>query len=243
MSVKPEEFSSNVRKNKEVLKELAGFLTKHIQSRSQAPSGWDFRFVVIVAQWLVEQGRYTMTPEGNNPGNVVGKGDTGLSFKRPYNKEYNPKTGQLEPRPDVPFAFYSSMEIATTKKFDHLQKSWPSAYEAVLKGYSSDAYGNGLYPGWPKNYATAPQGEYVSGLRWRLNNHILPHYILTCEDDIKEIDQMALKIPSNPPTPGQSLDYRNDVQLNKNMRSVLENLLTELKALQKRVKDGKNIQP
>jgi hypothetical protein len=240
MSVKPEEFHLNVRKNKQVLKELAGLITEEIQRRSSPQAGWDFRFLIIVAQWLIEQGRYTMAPEGNNPGNVVGKGDAG-SFTRPYNKEYNPKTGVYEPRPDVPFARYSSMRYATTRKFDHLRDSWPLALQALLAGGSSDSYVHGLYPGRGKDYATAPKSGYASGMRIRLKQ-LIPHYILACEDDIKENDETAATIPGRTPTPGESLDYRNDLTLNKNMRSVLEHLLSELKDVQTRVNAGKGVQ-
>ncbi len=239
MSVKPEEFHTNVRKNKQVLKDLAALITEEIQRRSSPPAGWDFRFLIIVAQWLIEQGRYTMNPKGNNPGNVMGTGDAGF-FQRPDNKEFI--NGVWVPRPDAKFAAYSSMKFATTKKFDHLQASWPRAYQAVLAGEPSDNYANGLYVGGGKDYATAPQGSYVSGLRIRLKQTI-PHYILACEDDIKEIDEMAAAIPGRTPAPGESLDYRNNVDLNKNMRSVMENLLDELKKLQERVNTGKSVQP
>ncbi|HYJ92435.1 MAG TPA: hypothetical protein VEV84_14090 [Pyrinomonadaceae bacterium] len=238
-SVKPEEFQTNVRQNKQVLKDLAALITEEINRRSTPPAGWDFRFMLIVAQWLIEQGRYTMTPEGNNPGNVVGAGDAG-SFTRPYNTEF--VDGKRVPRPDVPFARYSSMQLATKIKFDALQSNWPGAHQAVMTGGSADEYANGLYPGFPKNYATAPRGDYASGMRIRLKQ-LIPHYILTCEDDIKEIDQMAGGISGTPPPSGTSLDYRNDLTLNKNMRSVLENLRDELKKLEQRVKANGRVQP
>ena len=239
MYVKQEKFHENVRKNKEVLKELAAFLTEEIQGRSSAPAGWDFRFLVMVAQWLVEQGGYTMTPEGNNPGNVVGTGDAGF-FTRPYNTEF--VNGIRVPRPYVKFAKYSSMKYATKKKFDHLRDNWNAAYQAILTGASSDAYVSGLYPGYPKNYATAFKASYISGVRYRLIRTV-EQYIMAAEDDIKEIDEMARAIPGNAPSPEASLDYRNNVDLNKNMRSVLENLRDSLKAVRQRVKAGQNIQP
>ena len=238
MFVKQENFTGNVRRNKVVLKELAALITEEIQSRRGPPAGWDFRFLIIVAQWLIEQGGYTMTPEGNNPGNVVGTGDVGF-FTRSFNTEF--VNGVRVPRPDVKFAKYSTMKYATTKKFDHLRDSWPLAYQAVLTGASSDTYVNGLYPGYPKNYATAPKADYVSGMRFRLKRTV-PHYILACEDDIKEIDEKATGIPSRTPGRGESLDYSNDVTLNRNMRSVLEHLLGELKELQKRVEAGRGVQ-
>jgi len=87
MSVKPQQFHMNVRKNKQVLKQLATLITMEIQRRSSPPCGWDFRFMIILAQWLIERGRYTMTPQGNNPGNVMGAGDAGF-FTRSYNTEF-----------------------------------------------------------------------------------------------------------------------------------------------------------
>ena len=78
-------------------------------------------------------------------------------------------------------------------------------------------------------------------MRFRLKRTV-PHYILACEDDIKEIDEMAAGIPSRTAAPGESLDYRNDVTLNKNMRSVLEHLLGELKKVQARVNVGQGVQ-
>jgi hypothetical protein len=238
MFVKPEDFAKNIRGNKVVLKELAVLITDEIQSRSSPPAGWDFRFLLIVAQWLIEQGGYTMTPEGNNPGNVVGTGDRGF-FTRSYNTEFD--KGVRVPRPDVKFAKYSTIKYATTKKFDHLRDSWPLAYQAVCDGDSSDAYVNGLYPGYSKDYATVPKANYVSGMRFRLKQTI-DNYILACEDDIKEIDEKASGIPSRTPAPGESLDYSNDVTLNKNMRSVLEHLLSELKKVQKRVEAHRGVQ-
>src|SRR5260221_2527419 len=101
MLVKQENFAQNVRKNKDVLKALASLLTTEIQKRSSAPSGWDFRFFLPLAQWLCEQGGYTMTPEGFNPGNVMGKGDAG-SFKRSYNTEFI--NGVRKPVPEAKFA-------------------------------------------------------------------------------------------------------------------------------------------
>jgi hypothetical protein len=239
MPVKPEELTQkNIRGNKQVLKDLASLITEEINRRgAPAPASWDFRFMLIVAQWLIEQGRYTMNPEGNNPGNVVGKGDMG-SFTRPYNTEF--VDGVRVPRPDVPFARYSTMQYALAIKFDTLRDRWPAAYQTVLKGGSGDEYANGLYPGAPKNYATAPQSSYAQGMRFRLKQ-VVPHYILACEDDIKEIDEMVSSIPNQPP-PDVSLDYRNDLTMNKNMRSVLENLLEELKKLNTRVQANGPVQ-
>lgn len=240
MFVKQENFQSDVRNNKAVLKELASFLTEIIQRRSQAPAGWDFRFLIVVAQWLVEQGGYTMTPQGNNPGNVVGVGDAGY-FQRPDNHEYD-KDGNWVLRPDVKFAKYSSMKVATEKKLDIMKEKWLPAYQALLNGDSCEAYVAGLFPGYPKNYATASKAKYTEGVRYRLKRTI-EQYIMAAQDDLKELDQMALKIPDNPPAPNESLDYRNSIDLNKNMRSVIENLIDSLKELQKRVNAGGRIQP
>jgi hypothetical protein len=238
MFVKAEEFQLNVRSNKQVLKDLAGLITEEIQIRNDPPNGWDFRFMILVAQWLVEQGGYTMTPQGFNPGNVVGSGDAGF-FQRPYNTEF--RNGVRVPAPEVKFAAYSSMKVATRVKFDTLRDRWSQAYNAVLLGGSSDEYVNGLYPGHGKDYATAPKSSYVTGLRYRLRSQVIPHYILACEDDIKEMDELKLKIPGRQPMPGESLDYSNDVNLNQNTHAVMENLLDELKKLQQRVAAGQGM--
>src|SRR5262245_57813172 len=238
MSVKPEEFHKSVRTNKQVLKELAALITQEIQKRGGPASGWDFRFLTIIAQWLIEQGRYTMQPEGNNPGNVVGTGDAGF-FTRPYNTEV--VNGVRVPRPDVKFAKYSSMQYATARKFDHLKETWPFAYQAVLAGRSSDLYVTGLYPGKGKDYATAPKPSYMSGMRIRLKQTI-PHYILACEDDMKEMDEIAAAIPTTPVAPGASLDYRNNITLNQNTRALQVHLLGQLKQVQQRVNAGKGVQ-
>jgi hypothetical protein len=237
MSVNPFEFHMNVRKNKQVLKDLAGLITEEIQKRGGPASGWDFRFLIIVAQWLIEQGRYTMHPEGNNPGNVMGTGDAGF-FTRSYNTEI--VNGVRVPRPDAKFAKYSSMQYATARKFDHLRESWPLAYQAVLAGGSSDNYVTGLYPGKGKDYATATKASYMSGMRFRLKQTI-PHYILACEDDIKEMDKMAAAIPTMSSAPGTSLDYRNDLTLNKNTQAVLQQLLGQLKQVQQRVNANRGV--
>ncbi len=71
---------------------------------------------------------------------------------------------------------------------------------------------------------------------------MIPHYILACEDDIKEISEMSLSIGERKPLPGESLDYRNDILMNQNTRSVLEHLLEELKNLQQRVDGGGGVQ-
>jgi hypothetical protein len=239
MSVKPEQFHLNVRRNKQVLKELAALISEEILKRSGPTRGWDFRFMTIVAQWLVEQGRYTMTPEGNNPGNVMGVGDMGF-FKRKGNTEVI--NGVRVHRPDAKFAAYSSMKLGTATKFDKLRDRWPFAYETILKGGSSDQYVNGLYPGYPKNYATASHASYAFGIRFRLKDQVIPHYILACEDDMKEIDKMALGIPGRTPIPGESMDYRNSVKLNRNLRSMMEHLLSELKKVQARVKARQGVQ-
>jgi len=118
MYVKQENFPENVRRNKVVLKELAALITEEIQSRSSPPTGWDFRFLVIVAQWLIEQGGYTMTPEGNNPGNVVGTGDAGF-FTRSYNTEF--VNGVRVPRPDVKFAKYSTIIEPFIHQLDNVE--------------------------------------------------------------------------------------------------------------------------
>src|SRR5262245_43737501 len=118
MFVKPEEFGQSVRNNKVVLKELAALITEELQTRTDSPNGWDFRFMVMVAQWLVEQGGYTMTPQGYNPGNVVGTGDVG-SFTRPGNTEF--RGGKRVAAPEVQFASYSSMKVGTRVKFDILK--------------------------------------------------------------------------------------------------------------------------
>jgi hypothetical protein len=240
MFVKPELLTqSNVRQSKGELKSLAALLTEEIQRRSGAPAGWDFRFFLPLAQWLIEQGGYTMTPEGNNPGNVVGTGDAGF-FQRPDNHEW--RNGVWTLAPEVKFAKYSSMKVATARKFDLLRDQWPLTYQTIVTGGSSDRYASGLYPGHGKDYATASQASYKSGMRFRLKQ-VVGNYILVANDDIKEIDGQAAAIPGKSPAPGESLDYRNDIGLNKNMRSVLENLLAALNEVQKRVNAGQGVQP
>src|SRR2546429_195769 len=97
MFVKPELLTlRNVRQQKDELKSLAALLTEEIQSRSDGPAGWDFRFFLPLSQWLIEQGGYTRTPEGNNPGNVVGTGDAGY-FQRPDNHEWRKGVWTLAP--------------------------------------------------------------------------------------------------------------------------------------------------
>ena len=240
MFVRPENFQQNVRKNKDTLKEQAAFITEEIVQRGGIAKTFDFRCMVIMAQWLAEQGGYTMTPEGNNPGNAVEKGDAG-TFTRSYNTELNRKTGVREKRPDVKFAKYSSMIYARKRKFDLLQRNWSTAYQAVLTGASCDAYTSGLFPGGNGDYATETKEKYMSGMRFRLNQ-VVSHFIMTAEDDIKECEGMVSAIPATPPT-NVSLDYRNSIELNKNMVSVLKMLLDSLKELEKRVKAGGRIQP
>jgi hypothetical protein len=239
MLVKQETFAQNVRKNKDVLKALAALLTEEIQGRSSPPASWDFRFFLPLAQWLCEQGGYTMTPEGYNPGNVMGNGDAGY-FQRSYNTEFI--NGVRKPVPSAKFAKYSTMKVGTAATFNHLQEKWPMTHLTILKGGSSDDYVRGLYPGAPRNYATAPQSSYMSGLRFRLKR-VVENYLQTAEDDLKECDELAAAIPGKSPAAGESLDYRNDVGMNKNTRALLENLIAALKDCQKRVNAGQNVQP
>jgi hypothetical protein len=80
----------------------------------------------------------------------------------------------------------------------------------------------------------------MSGMRFRLKQTI-PHYILACEDDIKEMDKMAAAIPTMSSAPGTSLDYRNDLTLNKNTQAVLQQLLGQLKQVQQRVNANRGV--
>jgi hypothetical protein len=50
MFVKPEDFTKSIRGDDVVLKELAALITEEIQSTSSPAAGWDFRFLLIVAQ-------------------------------------------------------------------------------------------------------------------------------------------------------------------------------------------------
>jgi hypothetical protein len=239
--VRPENFYQNVRRNKVILGELSGLISSEIQSRAPFNSSvsWDFRFMIIVAQWLVEQNKYTMTPTGNNPGNVQGYGDQGY-FTLAKNQEVI--NGKRVLVPDAKFARYSSMEYATKVKFDLLKEKWPLAYQAVLQGDKVEKYGNGLFPGKPKNYATADWSSYVGGLRWRMINHVVPHYIAACEDDIKELKARDSQRGGKKGGQGQSLDSGNDPTMNQNTINVGVNMLSELKKLLTRIKTNKGIQ-
>ncbi len=110
MALEHWEFRQNVRKNKGLLKSLASLLTNEIVKRSSArePAHLDFRYILPLAQWMVEQAGYTIKPEGNNPSNVMGSGDLG-TFHRAKNKEV--RNGKREIVP-ADFANYSNMEVA-----------------------------------------------------------------------------------------------------------------------------------
>ena len=178
-------FRQNVHKNKGLLKDLRTLLTNEIQQRKpREPQHLDFRFLLPLAQWLCEQGGYTIKPKGNNPGNVMGKGDMG-DFHRPDNMEV---VGGKSVNVPANFAQFSSMEAGTKATFNRLQERWFGAYTQIIDGGSAEAFVRGLYPGYGKNYATQLQNIYTSGVRLRLGK-IIEDYIAVLEDDIKDIDK------------------------------------------------------
>lgn len=178
-------FRRNVHQNKDLLKDLRTLLTNEIQRRKpREPQHLDFRFLLPLAQWLCEQGGYTIKPKGNNPGNVMGKGDLG-DFHRPDNQEV---VGGKSVNVPANFAQYSTMEAGTKATFDHLRERWFGTYTQMLDGGSPEAYVRGLYPGPGKNYATQFQSVYTSGVRLRLGK-IIEDYTAVLEDDLKDLEK------------------------------------------------------
>jgi hypothetical protein len=186
-------FRQNVHGNKGLLKDLRTVLTNEIQRRKpREPQHLDFRFLIPLAQWLCEQAGYTMKPEGNNPGNVMGNGDMG-QFERKNNIEVVKGKPTVVP---AKFANYSTMEVGTKATLNHLQERWFGAYTQILDGGSPEAFVRGLYPGHGKDYATQFQSVYTSGVRFRLGK-IIEDYIAVLEDDIKDIDKEIALVEKN----------------------------------------------
>lgn len=276
-------FRQNVHKNKGLLKDLRTLLTNEIQRRKpREPQHLDFRFLLPLAQWLCEQGGYTIKPKGNNPGNVMGKGDMG-EFHRADNTEIVEGKAQNVP---ANFAQFSSMEAGTKATFNHLQERWFGAYTQILDGGSPEAFVRGLYPGHGKNYATQFQSVYTAGVRFRLGK-IIEDYIAVLEDDVKDLKkEMELAGQNNKPLPMPGADslfgakpnepfgmkkmpgvISHDMnerrlldvapkinagmqeQINaaaqeiENRKKLLDEQLKELKEIQKRFKEGQNLQP
>lgn len=268
-------FQRNVHKHKGLLKDLRQLLTNEIQRRKmREPEHLDFRFLLPLAQWLCEQGGYTITPKGNNPGNVMGKGDIG-KFNRSDNIEI---VEGKEKNVPADFARFSTMEAGTRATFDHLQERWFGAYTQILEGGSPEAYVKGLYPGRGKNYATQFQNVYTSGVRFRLGK-IIEDYLAVYQDDLKDVEKELAAIQKNynqvmqensetlfgakKPFGGISHDMNQRRLLNvmpqieaglqkqktemekevEKRKSLLEEQIKELKEIQKRFKEGKNIQP
>ncbi|MBS1795169.1 MAG: hypothetical protein JSS81_15025 [Acidobacteria bacterium] len=269
-------FRKNVHGNKDLLKDLRRVLTNEIQRRKpREPEHLDFRFLLPLAQWLCEQGGYTMKPKGNNPGNVMGKGDLG-DFNRPDNIEI---VGGKEKNVPAKFAQFSTMEAGTKATLDHLQERWFGTYTQILDGGSAEAYVRGLYPGRGKDYATQFQSVYLAGVRHRLAN-IIQDFISVIEDDLKEADRDLESIKRNynaamqdnsemmfgtprlhPGVISHNMNQRRMLdsaekvatglqnqqtvmeQENAKRKALLEEQLKELKEVQKRFKEGQNIQP
>ena len=239
MALEHWQFGQNVRKNKALLKALAELLKNEISKRNAAskPAYLDFRFLIPVAQWMVEQGGYTITPQGNNPGNVMGTGDAG-TFHRAKNHEVIGGKSVLKP---ADFAKFSTMEVGTAVTFNHLKEYWFGAYNQILTGGSSNLYVAGLYPGAPKNYATALQADYTSGIRFRLSQAI-EDFILIVKDDIKELDNEISMSPSEFGSPTVFGGIQKD-ENQKQEKVKLEEQLKELLQIQTRHKKGESLQP
>lgn len=234
----------NVRQHKAVLHRVADLLTTEIRKRatSNRPYHLDFRYVLPLAQWLVEQDGYTMTPAGNNPGNVMGKGDAGV-FHRPNNTEI---VGGARVNVPADFANYSSLPTGTAATFDHLQKRWPSTYSAMLTGGSPAAYVAGLYPGRGKDYATLPQSEYLSGLRVRIR-HMIIDYRMVFQDDIQEAEQRVPALQAMLVRPGADPSLAPEIESrvagNQRAKGTLSAMLDELGEVEKRFQAGQALAP
>jgi hypothetical protein len=239
MAMEHWQFRQNVHKKKDLLKSLAALLTAEIQTRSSAKAT-DFRFLLPLSQWLVEQAGYTITPQGNNPGNVMGSGDAG-TFNRPNNTEI---VGGKRVNVPADFANFSTMEAGTTATFDRLKMNWPAAHAAILAGGSAEDFVTGLYPGKGKNYATQLQGVYLSGIRFRLKN-MIDDYISVNEDDKK--DGLA-KLPGEviqflrDPV-GAAERVVGDMDAQDKADAQADTAITELKEIAKRLKAGKDLEP
>jgi hypothetical protein len=237
MFVKAENFAADVRKNKLILRELRGLLTTEIQSRSPSGTAFDFRFLLPLAQWTCEQGGYNSAPQGNNPGNVMGKGDAGF-FCRPDNKEW--ENGEYVPRPFAKFAAYSSMALATKLKFDHLLSKWFNAYLSVLYGGSVESYVGGLYPGKGRDYATAPKSKYVSGMRIRYEG-LIGHLRLSLEDDLKELEAQVPLFPVARGAARPPLELTDHSVKNLKARAAIDAELAALKEVESRFREGRGV--
>jgi len=125
----------------------------------------DYRFVLPLAQRMVEQDGPHATAQGNNPYNVMGKGDADTpTFNRAGNKEIVEGKSVNVP---ADFANFKSESSSHDAYLGMLEKNWPAAFQAIRTGGSVAQFIGGLFPGAPHNFATASKEAYAKGVKLR----------------------------------------------------------------------------
>lgn len=94
---------------------------------AMSPSSNKYKALYIIAQRRAENGMNSKPP-GNNPFNVMGKGDAGQVSEK--TTEYNSKTG-VTSQVTEKFASFSTLEKGTEGYLNVLQESFPKAFEAL----------------------------------------------------------------------------------------------------------------
>ncbi|GAB4563058.1 MAG: hypothetical protein Tsb007_30230 [Rhizobacter sp.] len=191
----------------------------------------DYRFVLMLAQRALEQDGPREKAEGNNPYNVMGRGDaTPDQFFREDNEE-----GPAGAKEKVPawFANFTAEGAANGAYLDLLARGYPEALKAIADGGSTTDFVNGLYPGKPNNYATAAKKDYVNGVRRRARMIV---------GDLRRIYSAYLaeyraKLQANPAgaTPPA---VAGDAEWNQIIVTLLERELVELDELTDRIAGG-----
>lgn len=186
----------------------------------------DYRFVLMLAQRMVEQDGPHAKAEGNNPYNVMGQGDKGQFFRK---KNEEGPAGAKEKRPAW-FAAFSGEGMANDAYLDMLKQRWPNAFDAIATGASTKTFVQGLYPGYPNNYATAAKADYVSGVRRRARGVVGDLRLVYTS----YLNDYRARLKANPPaSPAPAV--AGDAELNQIAVALLEQELKELDDLTDRI--------
>ena len=166
------EVTNNLKKFKPRLERWRRELTEEIRTRNSETSRSenDFRFLLPLAQRLVEQGGLAERTTGNNPYNIVGKGNV---TEKPTVQAPN----------GLPIRNNTDEQIGIRDYFKQIQrltKAWRPAYETIVQGGSIEAFGAGLQPTYSVGES---QEEYTNKIRFRYKNLIID-FQRVLQDDI-----------------------------------------------------------
>jgi hypothetical protein len=221
--------SSDTKAYKALYVQWRSELTDVINSRcGKVDTLHDYRFVLMLAQRMVEQDGPHAKTDHNNPYNVMGDGDDNPpQFLRPDNKE-GPE-GAKEDKPAW-FAAFTAEPVANAAYLDMVKTKFPGAFKAIATGGSTKDFVEGLYPGKPYNYATAAKDDYINGVRKRARlvvgdlRHVYSLYL----------KEYQAKLAANPPA-ATAPAVMGEPELNRLYVALLQQELAELDDLTDRI--------